>query len=398
MNSLPVASVVVGPRSRKELGDIPALSASMAEVGLLQPIVVSSDNRLIAGQRRLEAAKSLGWETIPTYVAESLTDAVQCLKAEMAENTCRKDFTPSEAVHASERIVEALKTKAAERQRAGKSADGQAGGRGRNKPSGKLPEGKGHSEERRTRTQAAEAFGMKARTFDKAAAVVEAAEAEPEKYGKLVEQMDRTGKVDGAYKQLKKLEKAEDIQTEPPPLPQGPFRVIVADPPWSYDSRAEDATHRAANPYQSMTIDDIRAMPIASLAHEDSILWLWTTNAHMREAFTVLDAWGFKHKTILTWEKDRMGTGDWLRGQTEHCLMAVRGKPTILLTNQTTVLRGPLREHSRKPDEFYAMVEVLCPGSKVELFSRNAREGWASHGNETELFSTESGVPEGTYF
>jgi len=183
-------------------------------------------------------------------------------------------------------------------------------------------------------------------------------------------------------KQITRGEHAKQIAAEPPPLPTGPFRVIVADPPWTYASRSTDQTHRARNPYPDMTLDEICAMPVADLAAEDCILWLWTTNAHMREAFDVLDAWGFTHKTILTWVKDRMGTGDWLRGRTEHCLVAVRGRPTVLLTNQTTVLHGPLREHSRKPDEFYALVESLCPGSKVELFARQARDGWVAHGSE----------------
>lgn len=75
-----------------------------------------------------------------------------------------------------------------------------------------------------------------------------------------------------------------------------------------------------------------------------------------------------------------MGTGDWLRGQTEQCLMCVTGRPVVNLTNQTTVLHGPVREHSRKPEEFYLMVELLCPGSKVELFARTTRPGWHHHG------------------
>jgi N6-adenosine-specific RNA methylase IME4 len=132
-----------------------------------------------------------------------------------------------------------------------------------------------------------------------------------------------------------------------------------------------------------MTVAAICALPVASLAHEDSILWLWTTNFRMREAFAVLDAWGFQHRTLLTWVKDRFGTGDWLRGQTEHCIMAVRGRPVVQLTNQTTVLYGPVRAHSQKPEEFYAFVERLCPAPRyAELFSRQHRENWDGHGDE----------------
>jgi N6-adenosine-specific RNA methylase IME4 len=189
-----------------------------------------------------------------------------------------------------------------------------------------------------------------------------------------------------AYRQVTRGKAIAKINAEPQPLPEGPFRVLVADPPWAYEKRKDDGTHRAALTYPSMTTDEICALPVMGMAHDDAVLWLWTTNAFMRDAFRVLDAWGFGEKTILTWIKDRMGTGDWLRGQTEHCILAVRGKPVLNLTNQTTALRAPLREHSRKPDEFYELVESLCPGSKCELFAREAREGWTVWGAETEKF------------
>lgn len=199
----------------------------------------------------------------------------------------------------------------------------------------------------------------------------------------------RAGSVRAWAKQEQKREVAEKINSEPQAMPTGPFRVIVSDPPWDYQKRAGDATHRSDLPYPSMTTDAICALPVAPIAHPDGcVLWLWTTNAFMRDAFRVLDAWGFQEKTILTWVKDRFVNGDWLRGQTEHCILAVRGKPPFgPLTNETTVLHGPLREHSRKPDEFYALVEKLCPGSKVEMFCRQPREGWAKWGAETEKFS-----------
>jgi N6-adenosine-specific RNA methylase IME4 len=142
-----------------------------------------------------------------------------------------------------------------------------------------------------------------------------------------------------------------------------------------------------------MALEDICTLPVIDHAHDEAVLWLWTTNSHMRDAFCVLDAWGFRHRTILTWAKDRMGTGDWLRGQTEHCLMAVRGRPTVTLTNQTTLLHAPMRQHSRKPDEFYALVESLCPAplnGRLELFAREARPGWISAGAEVGKFGRDA--------
>src|SRR5262249_11659551 len=167
-------------------------------------------------------------------------------------------------------------------------------------------------------------------------AAVTAAEAEPEKFGKLREDMDRTGRVDGPYRRLKIAKQAEQIRAEPPPLPgNGPYRVGVIDVPWPYEQRTEDPSHRAVRPYPTLSLAQICALPVASIMHPDSILWVWTTNLFIRHAYTALDAWGFEERTILTWAKDRFGNGDWLRGQTEHCILAVRGKPVVTLTNQT---------------------------------------------------------------
>jgi N6-adenosine-specific RNA methylase IME4 len=92
------------------------------------------------------------------------------------------------------------------------------------------------------------------------------------------------------------------------------------------------------------------------------------------------------YRILPTRVKDRIGTGDWLRDQTEHCILSARGRPVIQLANQTTALNGIRREHSRKPEEFYELVDQLCPGSKVELFSRQQREGWRAFGNQTDKF------------
>src|SRR5262249_53139285 len=107
-----------------------------------------------------------------------------------------------------------------------------------------------------------------------------------------------------------------------------------------------------------MDLDAIKALPVADLAHEHCFPWLWVTNAHLLDgsALAVLAAWGFVPKTMLTWDKGRVGMGKWLRGRTEHCILAVRGDPKIMLTNQTTLITGPVREHSRKPDSFFDLV------------------------------------------
>ena len=222
---------------------------------------------------------------------------------------------------------------------------------------------------------------MSGSSLERAKQVVGAAKKNPSKYSKLVVKMDATGKVNGAFKEMRKIEEVDLVKKEVPPQPKGPFRVIVADPPWPYGIRQGDITHRARNPYGAMSMGDIKKYLKPDLPFKDCVLWLWTTNAFLRESFEVIEAWGFQYKTMLTWVKNKIGLGDYLRGKTEHCMMCVKGKPLIHLTNQSTALIAPSNSHSQKPKEFYSLVDALCPGSKVELFSRvKKRDGWVLHG------------------
>lgn len=199
--------------------------------------------------------------------------------------------------------------------------------------------------------------------------------------------------INEAYKKVKQIEKAEKIEAEIgkakeaieslAPM-EGKYGVIVIDPPWQYEKRNNDITHRGRSPYPTMTTEELCKMKLPM--NDDCIVWLWTTNAFMHDAFHVLDAWGLAPKTILTWVKDRMGLGDWLRGKTEHCILAVKGKPMINLTNETTVLNASTREHSRKPDEFYELVRNLCLGKRLEIFAREKREGFDIYGAESDKF------------
>jgi len=292
----------------------------------------------------------------------------QAARGEAHENLVRKDLLPSEIV-ALKRAIEPLERRDA-RERQGHKADLCHPA---TVAEGQVPA------TRDTRDKIARYLGVGRTTIERAEAVVDAAEEEPEAYGYLVEQMDRSGKVAGAFRRLEVLKQAKQLDAAPPEFPNGPFNVIVADPPWRYESGS-------SLPYPTMDIEEIKAMPVAEIADENAILWLWTTNAHLRVAFDVVEAWGFEYRTLLTWAKNQMGTGEWLRGQTEHCLLAVRGKPVFLHGNHSTVIEAARREHSRKPEEFYALVEATSPGSKLELFCRQQRVGWRSYGNEVERF------------
>jgi hypothetical protein len=288
---LPLEAIRVEGRFRRELGDIDSLAANIAEVGLLHPIVVTPDYRLIAGARRLRAMRKLDRTRVPVRIVP-IDDIV---RGEFAENVNRKDFTPSEMVAIGEAIEPLMRERARERQ----AAAGPASGKGKKKPSGsgKLPGPlKGDA-----RDHVARYCGTSGKTYEKARAVVAAADREPERFGVLVEEMDRTGRVSGVHKKLVVAEKAAAIREETPPLPgRGPYRVVVADPPWPFDWRSGDPTRAGGCPYPMMSIEEIWGLPVASLTHEDALIWLWVTNAHIREAFVVLEAWGFQYRTMLT--------------------------------------------------------------------------------------------------
>jgi N6-adenosine-specific RNA methylase IME4/ParB-like chromosome segregation protein Spo0J len=379
-SSLPISEIVVGERHRRNLGDIEGLAKSIAEVGLLHPIAVTFDGHLIAGERRLRAVEMLGWKTIPCTLVPLNLD--QIVRGEFAENTCRKDFTLSDAV-AVKRALEPLE------QAAAKERQAASGGKGRI-ASGKLPT----AMTGRAADKAARATGMARRTLEKAEAIVAAAEADPELCGKYVEDMDRTGRVNGVYRRWKIAKQAEAIRAEPPPLPgNGPYRVAVIDPAWPYELRDEDPSHRGVRDFPSMSIAEICKLDVASIMHEDAaIILMWVTNHILLHAIhrTVLSAWGdWEPKALITWPKDKMGNGDWLRSQTEHVVMAVRGKPVVQSANLTTLLKGPFHlvrrnAHSAKPKEFYDFVESLCPASRyADLFSRyQHNDKWDCHGDE----------------
>ena len=421
VSEIPIAAIQVSDRYRKEFGDIAGLAASIESLGLLQPIGVDPDRRLVFGQRRLQAFKHLGRTTIPARVID-----LAIVLAEHAENEIRKDFTVSERVEIGKALEQELGKR--QGQRTDLRNEGQGGLLG--EPVENFPQVETGQKSRQIAADKA-GFGNET-TYRQAKAVV--ATAAPE----LVAAMDReevaistaaklatapvevqrdaaahpnkavelakaasavkVKEIRQTAKEARKTEngekkqariddiqqQAEEIKAAAPEVPVGPFHVISIDPPWPYGTQYDPQGRRAANPYPEMSLEEIKALSLP--AADDCVLWLWTTHKFMRHSFEILDGWGFRDVAIVTWAKDRMGLGDWLRSQSEFCIMAVKGKPPVRLTNQTTILHGPLREHSRKPDAFYELVDGLCVGLKLDYFSREPREGWAQVGNTLDRF------------
>ena len=190
-------------------------------------------------------------------------------------------------------------------------------------------------------------------------------------------------------KKRKKCKKKirEIVQTELA-YPTGKYRCIVIDPPWKYDKKYEYSIYgRSVTPYPVMTLEEIKNIPIAS--HRDCIIFMWTTQKYLFAAIEILQHWGFKYKHYIVWDKGKMGMGQFLRLQTEICLIGMKGTIQPLLV-ETTDIRDIIheqgREHSRKPDQFYDIVDRIVPFKKLEYFSRTPRDGWDTWGNDLKKF------------
>ena len=176
------------------------------------------------------------------------------------------------------------------------------------------------------------------------------------------------------------------------------FATILADPPWQFQNRTGKVApeHRRLNRYGTMTLADICALPVAQLTAETAHLYLWVPNALLPDGLSVMAAWGFQYKSNIVWHKvrkdggpDGRGVGFYFRNTTELVLFGVRGKNARTLApgrRQVNILKTQKREHSRKPDEFYDIVESCSPGKYLELFARGSRPGWTTWGNQADAY------------
>jgi N6-adenosine-specific RNA methylase IME4 len=176
----------------------------------------------------------------------------------------------------------------------------------------------------------------------------------------------------------------EQIEAGELPTLTGLFHVVSVDPPWPYGREYDPETSRVANPYPEMSIEQIKAIELP--LHENAVVFLWTTHAFLPDAIEIAKTWGLEYKATIVWNKEKMGMGAWLRMQCEFCLVCIKGKPFWDNTKHRDIINEPRREHSRKPDLFYALVSDACEGRKLEYFSREARKGWEIFGNDINKF------------
>ncbi len=165
------------------------------------------------------------------------------------------------------------------------------------------------------------------------------------------------------------------------------YQIIYADPPWRYQNKKTGGSMKsgADAQYSTMSTQEICDLPVQDIAHKNSVLFLWATVPLLPEAFKVLDAWGYKYKTMLTWRKIMsLGMGFWFRGQTEHLLLGVKGKVNAFRIQKANFIQCKAGAHSTKPIEFRILIDLVDLNPKIELFARQKTPGWDVWGNEVE--------------
>lgn len=185
------------------------------------------------------------------------------------------------------------------------------------------------------------------------------------------------------------MEKRQGGAERPFPFPNKRYSVIYADPPWSYRNKGTRAA--ADKHYSTMSIEDIKALPVADIAAEDCVLFLWATFPMLREALDTIEAWGFRYKTLgFLWVKlNRLrdtlfwGLGNWTRSNPEICLLATKGRPQRVSAAVHSIIEAPVGKHSKKPKEVRKrIVELMGDVPRIELFAREKADGWDAWGDE----------------
>ena len=343
---------------RRDHGNISDLKNSIKEVGLINPITINKDYRLLAGRRRFQALKELGWKEIPIRILESENE-LKDFRIALVENIMRKNLSDPEEASAIAEYDE-LKRKLEGEHIPGKHRSSLHCG-----------------EDGWTQDKTAADLGISRQAVTKAKEIDKAIKERPERI-KL-----KTG--NAILRDKKQQEKRNTVVS----IPKGKFAVVIIDPPWPYGTEYDSDSRRVASPYPEMSIENISKIEIPGA--KDSVLWLWTTHRFLPDSFSLMSRWDYEYKITVVWNKEKMGIGSWLRCQVEFCLLGIRGRPNWILTNQTDFVSESRREHSRKPTRIYELAEELFPGPKdktfyLDYFSREKRNGWAQVGNEIGIF------------
>jgi ParB/RepB/Spo0J family partition protein len=363
------------------------LLRSIIENGILVPLTIKKDGIIISGHRRYLAAKKAGLKRLPVVVTTFTDELAERLA--IIEHNRQRVKSLTQLMREAEELEKIEKVRAKERQ--GKRHDIKP-----NIVSTLTPS----SENGKTRDKVANMIGMKPITFQKAKNVYEQAKSGCAIAQKALAAVDAGNfSINRAYNELKKHRTIENRKRELAQqngainngnleLPNQTYDVICIDPPWQYSGDRKGLFGRkAACPYPTLSQEELLTLKIP--AATDCVLFLWSTHGFLWAAKELLDAWGFIYKATLVWDKVTLGLGSILRMQAEFCLIATKGNPIITTKNHRDIIREPKRQHSRKPEAFYKLVEEITIGRRLDYFSRQRRKGWHSFGNDIDKFSAD---------
>jgi N6-adenosine-specific RNA methylase IME4 len=389
-----ISEIIITNRKRTLKTEyVKQLAESINEIGLLNPITLSHDYKLLSGLHRLEAVKLLGMETIESHVMVSGGILYEEL-IEIDENLIRNDLVVLERGEQLKRRKEIYEEIHPETKQGGDKKSEEYKNQTAENAVSSFAEDTSQKTgipERRIREEIQIARGIDdsvkdiirdTEIADSKTDLLELARVKDIETQKDIVDRIVSGEVKNV-KQAKRVITRVLLSENKQELPEGEFDIIYADPPWKYDFSATD-DRNWENQYPVMELDDIKALKLPQIA-EDSVLFLWATSPKLEQAMQVINAWGFEYKTCAVWDKEIIGCGWWLRGQHELLLIGIKGRPLLPLAENrfSSVYIEKRAEHSKKPEFYYGMIEKMCPDGKyIEIFARNKREGWSSWGNQ----------------
>jgi ParB/RepB/Spo0J family partition protein len=347
----------------------------IAKWGILTPLVILEDGRIVSGHRRWRAACQLGLADVPVRV-QSFEDDLD-IQLAILEGNRQREKTFSQKMREAKVWEEIEKEKAKRRQAANQytKSDSVTG----------VTESNG-----RTTDAVAEAIGIgSGRQYSRAKKIWEEAESGNPLAIELVRELDEEEEtITGAVRQLNRsqqeAERKERVENTLQQLPEGKYRTIVIDPPWPVQKILRDVRPRQVTmDYPTMEVAEIARLPVPDVAMRDGChIYLWTTHKYLPEALDLFTEWGVKYQCLMTWVKPTGMTPFTWMYSTEHVLFGRFGTLKVQKVGLKLSFEAPAMNHSEKPSVFYERVREASPEPRLEMFARKDREGFTVWGNE----------------